>query len=97
MYGCVSHLHLYSFVHLSRKNLRIAGSHILFIRFDFFHVYIMALHMNSTLEHESVSGGSSLIRESLTKAGKLGLRLLEDLTALSASGSVCTVYEVSLY
>lgn len=56
----------------------------------------MAPYMNSTLEHKSVSGGSSLMRESLTRAGKLGLRLLEDLTALSASGSVCTVFEVLL-
>lgn len=29
------------------------------------------------------------MRETLTKAGKLGLRLLEDLTALAAGGSVC--------
>ncbi|PRQ42774.1 putative mon2, dimerization and cyclophilin-binding domain, guanine nucleotide exchange factor [Rosa chinensis] len=35
----------------------------------------------------SVSGQSSLMRETLTKAGKLGLRLLEDLTALAAGGS----------
>uniref|UniRef100_A0A5B7BVG9 Protein MON2 homolog n=1 Tax=Davidia involucrata TaxID=16924 RepID=A0A5B7BVG9_DAVIN len=34
-----------------------------------------------------VSGGPSLMRETLTKAGKLGLRLLEDLTALAAGGS----------
>ena len=35
-----------------------------------------------------VSGGPTL-RKGLTKAGKLGLRLLEDLTALAAGGSVC--------
>nr|XP_011466433.1 PREDICTED: protein MON2 homolog [Fragaria vesca subsp. vesca] len=35
----------------------------------------------------SVSGQSSMMRETLTKAGKLGLRLLEDLTALAAGGS----------
>lgn len=29
------------------------------------------------------------MRETLTEAGKLGLRLLEDLTALAAGGSVC--------
>lgn len=29
------------------------------------------------------------MRETLTKSGKLGLRLLEDLTALAAGGSVC--------
>lgn len=30
-----------------------------------------------------------MTRESLTKAGTVGLRLLEDLTALAAGGSVC--------
>ncbi|KAF9613741.1 hypothetical protein IFM89_010251 [Coptis chinensis] len=40
-----------------------------------------------SLESEFVSGGSSLKRESLTKVGKLGVRLLEDLTALAAGGS----------
>lgn len=30
-----------------------------------------------------------MMRETLTKVGKLGLRLLEDLTALAAGGSVC--------
>ncbi|KAA8544984.1 hypothetical protein F0562_019799 [Nyssa sinensis] len=34
-----------------------------------------------------VSGRPSLMRETLSKAGKLGLRLLEDLTALAAGGS----------
>lgn len=29
------------------------------------------------------------MRAGLTKTGKLGLRLLEDLTALAAGGSVC--------
>jgi hypothetical protein len=29
------------------------------------------------------------MREDLTKEGKLGLRLIEDLTALAAGGSVC--------
>lgn len=29
------------------------------------------------------------MRDTSTKAGKLGLRLLEDLTALAAGGSVC--------
>ncbi|KAK6911442.1 Mon2/Sec7/BIG1-like, dimerization and cyclophilin-binding domain [Dillenia turbinata] len=40
-----------------------------------------------TLEHDYISGGMSLKREVLTKAGQLGLRLLEDLTALAAGGS----------
>lgn len=44
--------------------------------------------INRSLEVESVSGRSSLMRETLTKVGKLGLRLLEDLTALAAGGSV---------
>lgn len=30
------------------------------------------------------------MRETLTNSGKMGLRLLEDLTALAAGGSVCT-------
>lgn len=30
------------------------------------------------------------MREPLTNAGKIGLRLLEDLTALAAGGSVCS-------
>lgn len=47
------------------------------------------LNMNRSLENEFVSGGLSLMRETMSKAGKLGLRLLEDLTALAAGGSVC--------
>lgn len=46
-------------------------------------------HFNRSLEHEFISGEPSLMREIQTKAGKLGLRLLEDLTALAAGGSVC--------
>jgi hypothetical protein len=33
--------------------------------------------------------GELTMREGLTDVGKLGLRLLEDLTALAAGGSVC--------
>ncbi|XWS58298.1 hypothetical protein CRYUN_Cryun08bG0021900 [Craigia yunnanensis] len=44
---------------------------------------------NSELEHNFASGKPSLIRETKTSAGKLGLRLLEDLTALAAGGSAC--------
>ncbi|XP_050379358.1 uncharacterized protein LOC126796668 isoform X2 [Argentina anserina] len=44
----------------------------------------------------SVSGRSSLMRETLTKAGKLGLRLLEDLTALAAGGSAIWLQVSSL-
>ena len=43
----------------------------------------------SSIDHESVSGEPSSMRETLTETGKLGLRLLEDLTALAAGGSVC--------
>lgn len=52
--------------------------------------------MNRSLEHESVSRGSASVRETLTRAGKLGLHLLEDLTALAASGSVWTIYEINV-
>ncbi|KAM3287601.1 protein MON2 isoform X3 [Capsicum chacoense] len=43
-------------------------------------------HLES-LEQEFPSGGPSLMRDILTKSGKLALRLLEDLTALAAGGS----------
>ncbi|KAH7543199.1 hypothetical protein FEM48_Zijuj02G0158400 [Ziziphus jujuba var. spinosa] len=46
-----------------------------------------SINLSESLELESISGGSALMRESLTKVGKLGLRLLEDLTALAAGGS----------
>lgn len=44
--------------------------------------------LNRSLEQEFTSGTSSLMRNTLTKPGKLGLRLLEDLASLAASGSV---------
>ncbi|KAG8391013.1 hypothetical protein BUALT_Bualt01G0143800 [Buddleja alternifolia] len=40
-----------------------------------------------SLELEVISGGPSLMRDTLTKPGKLGLCLLEDLTTLAAGGS----------
>ncbi|KAK3011261.1 hypothetical protein RJ639_010612 [Escallonia herrerae] len=40
-----------------------------------------------SLELEYLSGGAISMRETLTRAGKLGIRLLEDLTALAAGGS----------
>ncbi|XP_024040630.1 protein MON2 homolog isoform X2 [Citrus clementina] len=46
-----------------------------------------SINHSESLEHEFASEGPSLRRETLTKAGKLGLRLLEDLTALAAGGS----------
>ncbi|GMP60733.1 hypothetical protein CsSME_00023471 [Camellia sinensis var. sinensis] len=48
-----------------------------------------SINRAESLEHEFISGGQSLMRETLTTAGKHGLRLLEDLTALAAGGSVC--------
>ncbi|KAG6735514.1 hypothetical protein POTOM_061877 [Populus tomentosa] len=52
--------------------------------------------MNRSWEHEIVSRGQSLMRETLTNAGKLGLRLLEDLTALAAGGSAIWLHVNSL-
>ncbi|KAL9447587.1 hypothetical protein AB3S75_015123 [Citrus x aurantiifolia] len=46
-----------------------------------------SINHSESLEHEFASEGPSLRRETLTKPGKLGLRLLEDLTALAAGGS----------
>ncbi|KAK7269248.1 hypothetical protein RIF29_21968 [Crotalaria pallida] len=46
-----------------------------------------SINLSDSLDNESVSGGSSLMRETLTETGKLGLRLLEDLTSLAAGGS----------
>ncbi|XP_044475978.1 protein MON2 homolog isoform X3 [Mangifera indica] len=46
-----------------------------------------SMNHSESLDHECTSGGSSLMREPLTNAGKIGLRLLEDLTALAAGGS----------
>lgn len=44
-----------------------------------------------SLDLEVISGGSSLRRDTLTKSGKLGLSLLEDLTTLAA-GCVVTCW-----
>ncbi|KAK8952728.1 hypothetical protein KSP40_PGU011557 [Platanthera guangdongensis] len=43
---------------------------------------------SGSLEARNVSV-QSIMKESLSKTGKLGLLLLEDLTALAAGGSVC--------
>ncbi|KAF2298593.1 hypothetical protein GH714_024248 [Hevea brasiliensis] len=48
------------------------------------------------LGNEPVSGEKSLTRGILTNAGKLGLRLLEDLTALAAGGSAIWLHVKSL-
>ena len=45
--------------------------------------------LSRSLEEDFVSLDKSKMRETPTEAGKLGLRLLEDLTALAAGGSVC--------
>ncbi|XP_010256047.1 PREDICTED: protein MON2 homolog isoform X2 [Nelumbo nucifera] len=47
-----------------------------------------SINQSESLEREFVSGRPLLMRESLSNAGKLGLRLLEDLTALAAGASV---------
>ncbi|XP_052193720.1 uncharacterized protein LOC127802068 isoform X3 [Diospyros lotus] len=46
-----------------------------------------SINRAESLEHDFISGGPSLMRKTLTKAGKLGLLLLEDLTALAAGVS----------
>ncbi|KAJ6434299.1 hypothetical protein OIU84_017911 [Salix udensis] len=46
-----------------------------------------SINSSESWELEIVSREQSLMRETLTNAGKLGLRLLEDLTALAAGGS----------
>ncbi|XP_028770763.1 protein MON2 homolog isoform X2 [Neltuma alba] len=46
-----------------------------------------SINLSDSFYHESVFGGSPSKRETLTETGKLGLRLLEDLTSLAAGGS----------
>ncbi|KAM7273445.1 hypothetical protein ACFE04_028109 [Oxalis oulophora] len=46
-----------------------------------------SINHSESLELEMGSGARSLMRATLTAAGNLGLRLLEDLTALAAGGS----------
>ncbi|CAJ1976202.1 unnamed protein product [Sphenostylis stenocarpa] len=46
-----------------------------------------SINLTDPLDHESVSGRPPVMRETLTETGKLGLRLLEDLTSLAAGGS----------
>ncbi|XP_022155395.1 protein MON2 homolog isoform X2 [Momordica charantia] len=50
---------------------------------------------SKTRKNESLSGGPLLKRENLTKAGRLGLQLLEDLTALAAGGSATWLRPIS--
>ncbi|GMP60728.1 hypothetical protein CsSME_00023471 [Camellia sinensis var. sinensis] len=56
-----------------------------------------SINRAESLEHEFISGGQSLMRETLTTAGKHGLRLLEDLTALAAGGSVCADSKLAIW
>lgn len=49
-----------------------------------------------SLDVEFSSGGPSLTRDTLTNSGKLGLRLLEDLTALAAGGSAIWLRVISI-
>ncbi|KAF7805180.1 protein MON2-like protein isoform X1 [Senna tora] len=46
-----------------------------------------SINFSDSLHHESIFGGSQFKKETLTETGKLGLRLLEDLTSLAAGGS----------
>ncbi|WJX19433.1 hypothetical protein P8452_09128 [Trifolium repens] len=46
-----------------------------------------SINFSDSLDHESTCGGPLVMRETLTETGKLGLRLLEDLTSLAAGGS----------
>ncbi|XP_042513144.1 protein MON2 homolog isoform X2 [Macadamia integrifolia] len=55
-----------------------------------------SINQSESLESDCFSGGPLFMRENLTKAGKLGLRLLEDLTALAAGGSVTWLRVLSL-
>ncbi|KAL9687201.1 hypothetical protein QQ045_031599 [Rhodiola kirilowii] len=45
-----------------------------------------SISISESLDHD-LSGGSSSMREIVSKSGKLGLHVLEDLTALAAGGS----------
>ncbi|RYQ90745.1 hypothetical protein Ahy_B09g096751 isoform H [Arachis hypogaea] len=45
------------------------------------------INLSDSLDCESISGGPPSMRGTLTETGRLGLRLLEDLTSLAAGGS----------
>ena len=55
------------------------------------HFAIFGLQIQIALHGRSLASnsGDPTMRENLSDVGKLGLRLLEDLTALAAGGSVC--------
>ncbi|KAL1339802.1 hypothetical protein AAHE18_U067100 [Arachis hypogaea] len=46
-----------------------------------------SINLSDSLDCESISGGPPSMRGTLTETGRLGLRLLEDLTSLAAGGS----------
>nr|XP_007144798.1 hypothetical protein PHAVU_007G185000g [Phaseolus vulgaris]ESW16792.1 hypothetical protein PHAVU_007G185000g [Phaseolus vulgaris] len=46
-----------------------------------------SINLSNSLDYEIVSGSPPVMRENLSETGKLGLRLLEDLTSLAAGGS----------
>lgn len=56
-----------------------------------FEFLLSALLIRIALRDSSLvsNSGEPTMRENLSDVGKLGLRLLEDLTALAAGGSVC--------
>jgi hypothetical protein len=81
-------------VHTLVSTCLFSWSHFKFSTTGLYHILMTDPSMNRSLENEFVSGGQSLMRETLTKDGKLGLRLLEDLTALAAGGSVCAGLEL---
>ncbi|KAJ7973440.1 protein MON2-like isoform X1 [Quillaja saponaria] len=55
-----------------------------------------SINLAESLGNESFSGGPPVMRDTLTKAGKVGLRLLEDLTALAAGGSAIWLHASSI-
>ncbi|RWV96817.1 hypothetical protein GW17_00040444 [Ensete ventricosum] len=65
------------------------------IAVDLLTVCTTYLNFCRSLDSDFVSGGPAK-RESLSKVGKLGLRLLEDLTALAAGGSATWLRVISL-
>ncbi|KAK4768270.1 hypothetical protein SAY87_003411 [Trapa incisa] len=55
-----------------------------------------SINLSESFEQELGSGGPSPMRECMNQTGKLGLRLLEDLTALAAGGSATWLHVSSL-
>ncbi|XP_031404263.1 protein MON2 homolog isoform X3 [Punica granatum] len=55
-----------------------------------------SINLSESFEQEFGNGGPLSTRETLGQTGKLGLRLLEDLTALAAGGSATWLHVISL-